>query len=42
MKNSLIEMPELRNFGHMTTSEIKFESSNKILFVTSWIKIVTQ
>ena len=38
---SLIEKPELPNFGHMTISTIKFESRDKILFVTSWTTITT-
>ena len=41
MMSSLIEMPELRNFGHMTTSTIKFESREKILLVLPWIEIMT-
>ena len=31
-------MLELPNFGHMTTSTIQFESSDKIWLVTSWTK----
>ena len=38
---SLIEMLELQNFAHMTTSTISFESRDKILLVTSWTKIMT-
>ena len=34
MINSLIEMLELPNFAHMTTSKAKFESGDKIMFVT--------
>ena len=41
MITSLIEMQELLNFGHMTTSTKQFESRDKILLVTSWIKIIT-
>ena len=41
MITSLIEMLELPNFGHMTTSATEFESRNKILLVTSWTKIMT-
>ena len=37
----LIEMLQLSNFGHMTTSTIKIESRHKILLVTSWAKIMT-
>ena len=37
MINSLIEMLELPNFGHITTSTIEFETRNKML-VTSWTK----
>ena len=33
---SLIEMLELPNFGHMTTSTMKFESLDKILLITPW------
>ena len=39
MITSLIEMQELRSFGHMTTSTIPFESHNKTLLMTPWIKI---
>ena len=38
---SLIETLELPNFGHITTSTIKFDSCDKILLVTSWIEIMT-
>ena len=38
---SLIETPELPNFGHITTSTIKFDSCDKILLMTSWIEIMT-
>ena len=34
-----MEMLKLPNFGHVTTSAIKFESRDKILFVTLWIEI---
>ena len=34
----LIEMLELPNFGHMTTSAISFETQDKILLVKSEIK----
>ena len=40
MLNSLTEMLELSNFGHMSTV-IKFESRDKMLFVTSWAEIMT-
>ena len=33
---SLVEMLELPNFGHMTTSTIQFESRNKNLLMMSW------
>ena len=36
MVTSLIEMLELPNFDHTTTSQIQFESRDKILMVTSW------
>ena len=39
MRTSFIEMPELPDFGHMTTSE--FESREKILLVTSQTEIMT-
>ena len=32
MITSLIEMPELLNFGHMTTSTIQFESRDQNFF----------
>ena len=38
---SLIEMPQLPNFGHMNTSTIWFESRDKILLVTSSAKVMT-
>ena len=38
---SLIQMLELSNFGHMTTSTIYIESRDKILLVTSWTEIMT-
>ena len=41
MITSLIEMLELPNFGHMTTSTMSFESRNKVLLVTSLTKIMT-
>ena len=41
MITSLIGMLELPNFGHMTISTIYFESRDKIMFVTSWIEIMT-
>ena len=31
-------MLELPNFGHTTTTTMQFESRDKILLVTSWIK----
>ena len=33
-------MLQLPNFGRMTTSIIKVESSDKVLLVTSWSKIM--
>ena len=41
MINSLIEILELPNFGHMTTSTISFEPCDKILLETSWTGIMT-
>ena len=41
MITSLMEMLTLPNFGHMTTSTIKFESRDQILLVTSWTGIIT-
>ena len=41
MINSLIEVLELPNFGHMTTFTIKFDSRDKILSVISLTGIVT-
>ena len=41
MITSLIEILELPNFGHMTTSTILFESFHKISLVTSWAEIMT-
>ena len=41
MITSLIEMLELRNFGHMATSTIQFESRYKILLVKSWTEAMT-
>ena len=38
---SFIEMPQLPILGHVTTSAIQFDSSNKILLVTSWTEIMT-
>ena len=40
MINSLVEMIELPNFGHMTTSTIQSESRDKILLMTSWIEAI--
>ena len=37
----LIEMTQLPNIGHMTTSIIKLESCDKNLLVTSWAEIMT-
>ena len=34
MTTSFIEILELPNFGHMTTSTIEFDSYDKILLVT--------
>ena len=41
MITSQIEMIELQNFGHMTECTIRFESPDKILFLTSWTGIMT-
>ena len=41
MITSLIEMLELPIFGHMSTTSIEFEPSDKILLVTSWTEIMT-
>ena len=41
MRSSLMEMLELRNFGHVTTSTIQFDSRYKILLVTSWTEVMT-
>ena len=41
MITSLIEMLELPNFGHMTTSTILFQSRDKILLVKLWTEIMT-
>ena len=40
MITSLIEMLELPNFGHMTTSIIYYESLDKILLMMSWTEIM--
>ena len=40
MITSLIEMLDLLNFGHMTTSTIQFESFDKTLLVTSWAEVM--
>ena len=37
----LIEMLELPQFGHMTTSTIQFDSRDKILLMTSWTQNMT-
>ena len=41
MITSLVETPELSNFGHMTTSNIQLKSHDKTLSVTSWGKVMT-
>ena len=41
MVTCLIEMGELTNFGHVSTSTIQFERRNKILLATPWMKIMT-
>ena len=41
MITSLIEMLDLSNFGHMTTSTKQFDSRDKVLSVTSWTEIMT-
>ena len=38
---SAIEMLNLLNFGHATTSVIGFQSRDKNVLVTSWTKIMT-
>ena len=40
MKTSLMEILELPNFGHMTISTLQLESRDKILFMTSFTKII--
>ena len=40
MITSLIEIPELPNFAHMTTTTLEIESVDKILLVTSWTEII--
>ena len=40
MITSLIDMLDLINFGHMTTSTMKFESFDKTLLVTSWAEVM--
>ena len=37
---SLVEMLEYRNFGHITTSAIRFYSRNRSLLVTLWTEIM--
>ena len=39
MITSFIKILELPNFGHMTTSTIKFDSCDKMLLVTSCTEI---
>ena len=41
MITSLIEMLELLNFRHMTTSAIQLKLHDKILLVTSWTEIMS-
>ena len=41
MITSLIEMPELLNFGHMTTSTIQFESRDQNFLVALWTGVMT-
>ena len=41
MITSLIDMLELPNFGHMTTSTMKFDLHDNFLLVTSWAEIMT-
>ena len=40
MITTLLEMLELPNFGHMTTSTIQFKSHAKILMTVSWAEIM--
>ena len=39
MMTSLIDMLELSNFGHMT-STVQFDSRNKTLLFTSWTETI--
>ena len=41
MITSFIEMLELPNFGHMTSSTVRFDSRNKIYLATAWTGIMT-
>ena len=41
MITSLIEMLELPNFGHMTTSAVSLKSRDGIFLMTRWIEIIT-
>ena len=41
MITSLIEMLELPNFGHMTTSAVSLKSRDGIFLMTPWIEIIT-
>ena len=41
MITSFIEVLELPNFGHVTTSTIKFESRDKFLLIMSQTEIMT-
>ena len=41
MVTSLMEMLELPNFGHMTTSTIYFESRDKFMLATSQTEFMT-
>ena len=41
MITSLIEVLDLPNFGHMTTSKIQFEARDKTLLVIPWAEIIS-
>ena len=41
MITSVIEMLQLQNFGHMTTSTVERESHDKVLLMTLWEEIKT-
>ena len=41
MITSVIEVLQLRNFGHMTTSTVERQSHDKVLLMTLWEEIKT-